>query len=167
MYHFTLKHVTIYQFFCIFDFTWNQFWLILEGQNYHFDNFWSSEFWFLGISDLKMSQMSTNPKFRAGKMVKMGLQSDQNWSAEKSWNFHTVYFDVAFTKFLKEKCKNNFLQFSLSISTKFGMEILLIYFHSDFTWNQIWLSFNLKNYQFDHFENSWFWNFQKIHIQTL
>ena len=55
------------------NFVWNQFWLILEGQNLQYQQFW--RFWIMifEISCLKMTKVFKNSKFWVTQTVKMAV----------------------------------------------------------------------------------------------
>ena len=80
--------VEILQFSCHSYFTWNQFWLISEGQNYHFDNFGGFEYWFFGkftLENVRNIQKTENTELLKGSKVQfLGLQNNQNWFHVKS-----------------------------------------------------------------------------------
>ena len=102
----------IFQFSHHSDFSWNQFWLIFEGQNspfYHFRRLWILIFW-----EFHTSKCEKFPKIQNSELLKWSkwqVLTPWNWSklisrkirvAGKLLNFHTV---------ISEFCKeNNFWQ---------------------------------------------------------
>ena len=99
-----------------FDFTWNQFWLILEGQNKPFKQFWRLTLIFGENSHLKMSKF-IKIQVKAAQMVKLavfaGLQNAQNWfhvkfEWEKILKFSHFVFPIRLprTVFVKVRVDN-------------------------------------------------------------
>ena len=73
--HFWTNSVKIFEFLCISDFTWNQFWWMVKGENYNFAHFIASRFWSWWISDFPLGLQMT----KLLKFLKNWFHANSEW----------------------------------------------------------------------------------------